>query len=106
MSDDNVTPDEAHEVLADAYGGLVTDKGEAVIDLAGLHDAANSFLNLYDSHTDDEGTLPEDLDAETKRQLKTADTVLRKAVAGLDETAADRLAEFETEVKANERTPN
>lgn len=95
MSD--VGRDEAHEVLVHAYSEPISEEGDAVTDIAAFHDATTSFLALMDQHSGDDGELPDDLDADTKRQLHTAQTLLKRATSGIEAAAADRLTELETE---------
>ena len=78
--------DEAAERLYEAYGGKYD---EEVGDLAAFHNAATSFLATIDSHGPDE--LPDDLDADTKRQINTARSQLPRAISGIEEAAAERL---------------
>lgn len=79
--------DDARLRLQEAYGGQYD---EDVGDLAALHDAATSFLATLDSHAPEE--LPDDLDADTKRQLNTARSQLPKALSGIEEAAEERLS--------------
>ena len=78
--------DDARRRLQEAYGGR---HDEDVGDLAAYHDAATSYLATLDTHAPDE--MPEDLPASTRRQLKTAVSVLEKALTGIEQTAEDRL---------------
>lgn len=77
---------DARRRLHEAYGGK---HDEDVGDLAAIHDAATSFLATLDSHAPDE--LPDDLDADTKRQINTAKSQLPKALSGIEWTAVERL---------------
>ena len=88
---------DAYTALVENYGSSNGPGAEALDDLAGFHNGATSFLALVDQHTDDDGRLPGDLDADTKRQLRTAQTLLERAVGGLESTAADRMDRFEVD---------
>lgn len=79
--------DDARLRLQEAYGGQYD---EDVGDLAALHDAATSFLATLDSHAPEE--LPDDLDADTRRQLNTARSQLPKALSGIEKAAEERLS--------------
>ncbi|MFC6769999.1 hypothetical protein ACFQDD_00415 [Halorubrum pallidum] len=91
LSDDDsdVSTEDAREALIDAYGTTHPCLGE----LSELHNGALSFLSLRDqatNHTAD-GSLPDDLDSDTRRQIETARTLLTRAKEGIEETARDRL---------------
>lgn len=95
MSD--VTQEEARNVLVHAYGTPDTEQQAAVDDLADIHDGANAFMALLDKSTDDEWTLPEDIDDDTKQQLQTARKNIQQALNGLQETAAGRLTDSDAD---------
>lgn len=98
MSD--VDRDEAHEAIVHAYNRPNSEEEVAVADLADYHDAATAFVALLDQHTGDDGELPADLDGDTKRQLTTAQTMLKRASSGIVDTAVERIDELETEADA------
>lgn len=96
MTDSDIDRDYVYDLMAPSESGPTSQEGMAVDDLAALHDAAVTFVALYDQRTDFVG-IPDDLDTDTKRQLSTADTLLRQAISGLEDTAIDRLNELDTE---------
>lgn len=94
MSD--VDRDEAHEALVNAKHPN-SEEEVAVADIATYHDAATAFAALMDQHTGDDGELPADLDGDTKRQLKTAQTMLKRASSGIVDTAVERIDNLDME---------
>ena len=86
----DVTAEEARERLMDGYG----NPDPQLRDLTELHDGILSFLAMRDQAvelTGDDDTLPDDLDADTCRQLATAQTMLLRAKSGIEEAAQERL---------------
>lgn len=87
----DVTVEDARERLMEGYG----NPEPRIHDLTELHDGVLSFLALREQAvelTGDEDTLPDDLDSETRRQLSTAETMLRRAQSGIEEAAQARLS--------------
>jgi hypothetical protein len=86
----DVTAEEARERLMEGYG----NPDPQIRDLTELHDGILSFLAMRDQAvelTGDADTLPDDLDADTRRQLATAQTMLLRAKSSIEETAQERL---------------
>lgn len=79
--------DDMYHRMAEMYGAA--DRPPEVAELVDIHSGITSFLSLLEQA----GGVPEDLDADGKRRLSTAETNLRRALRDIEAEAEQRLDE-------------
>jgi hypothetical protein len=72
-----------------------------VQEIGELYECVRSFIHSFGEATDNGETLPEELDADTKRKLRTVDTYLQNVEGDLLATASEihRQQEAETDTE-------